>query len=65
MTGAPIVYALTIPTHAEHPATAAAFVRFLFSGEGQAVLRRHGFLLLDQPIVGGSGKPPAGVVPGH
>jgi molybdate/tungstate transport system substrate-binding protein len=65
MTGAPIVYAMTIPTRAEHAAAAAAFVRFVFSADGQAVLRQHGFLLLDQPMVGGPGKPPAGVVPGH
>jgi molybdate/tungstate transport system substrate-binding protein len=59
--GEPIVYALTIPTLAPHPRTAAAFVQFLFSGEGQAILEANGFTLLDQPQVAGPGKPPAGV----
>jgi molybdate/tungstate transport system substrate-binding protein len=59
--GEPIVYALTIPTLAPHPRTAAAFVQFLFSGEGQAILNANGFTLLDQPQVAGPGKPPAGV----
>ena len=43
--GEPILYALTIPRAAPHPATAAAFVRFVLSPEGQAILRRSGFLL--------------------
>jgi molybdate/tungstate transport system substrate-binding protein len=45
--GEPIAYALTIPTAAAHPVTAAAFVRFLFSPEGQAVLKANGFTTLE------------------
>ncbi len=60
--GAPIVYALTIPTAAPHPTVAEAFVRFVFGPEGQEVLRRHGFLVQDRPSVGGPGQPPAGLV---
>lgn len=45
--GAPIVYTLTIPTAAPDPALAEAFVRFVFSPEGQAILRRHGFTVPD------------------
>lgn len=59
----PIAYALTIPTRAPDPATAAAFVRFLLSPDGQAILRRHGFMLLERPIIGGPGRLPAGVLP--
>lgn len=59
--GEPIVYALTIPTGAPHPHTAAAFVRFVFSPEGQAILRDNGFTLLDKPLLGGPGKPPSGL----
>jgi molybdate/tungstate transport system substrate-binding protein len=59
--GEPIVYALTIPTEAPHPRTAAAFVRFLFSPEGQAILRANGFSLLDRPLLSGPGKPPSGL----
>ena len=59
--GEPIVYALTIPTAAPHPQTAEAFVRFVFSPEGQAVLKKNGFTVLEQPLLGGPEKPPAGL----
>ena len=59
--GEPIVYALTIPTAAPHPHTARAFVRFVFSPEGQAILGDNGFMLLDKPLLGGPGRPPAGL----
>ncbi len=59
--GEPIVYALTIPLEAPHPATAAAFVRFVLSGEGQGIMRANGFVPLARPVVDGPGKPPAGV----
>jgi molybdate/tungstate transport system substrate-binding protein len=59
--GEPIVYALTIPLHAPHPETAQAFVRFIFSPEGQAILQSGGFTLLDKPVVSGPGKPPGGL----
>jgi molybdate/tungstate transport system substrate-binding protein len=59
--GEPIVYALTIPTAAPHPQTAAAFVRFLLSAEGQSILRANGFTLLENPVLAGPGKPPPGL----
>jgi molybdate/tungstate transport system substrate-binding protein len=59
--GEPIVYALTIPTAAPHPGTAEAFVRFVFSPEGQAILKANGFTVLEKPLLGGSGKPPTGL----
>jgi molybdate/tungstate transport system substrate-binding protein len=59
--GEPIVYALTIPAKAPHREVAAAFVRFLFSQEGQAILRTNGFNVLDRPLLGGPGKPPSGL----
>ena len=59
----PIEYALTIPTGAPNRVAAEAFVRFVFSPEGAAILQRHGFTLLDRPIVGGTGLPPAGLLP--
>jgi len=61
--GEPIVYALTIPTRAPNPAAAQAFVRFVFSPEGQGILARHGFQLLDHPVVNGPGHPPTGILP--
>lgn len=59
--GEPIVYALTIPTAAPHPRTAGAFVRFVFSSEGQAILKTNGFTVLEKPLLGGPGKPPSGL----
>ena len=59
--GEPIVYALTIPTAAPHPQTAAAFVRFVLSPEGQSILTANGFTLLDKPVLAGPGKPPPGL----
>lgn len=41
--GEPILYALTIPTRAPHPALARAFVAFVRSSEGIAILQRAGF----------------------
>lgn len=59
--GEPIVYALTIPSAAAHPQAAEAFVRFLFSPEGQAVLKANGFTVLEKPLLAGPEKPPAGL----
>jgi molybdate/tungstate transport system substrate-binding protein len=59
--GEPIVFALTIPGAAQHPAAAEAFVRYVFSPEGQVVLRNSGFTVMERPLFGGPGKPPDGV----
>jgi molybdate/tungstate transport system substrate-binding protein len=59
--GEPIVYALTIPKRAPHPRTAQAFVRFVFSPDGQAILKANGFRLLEKPLLGGPERPPAGL----
>jgi molybdate/tungstate transport system substrate-binding protein len=55
--GEPIVYALTIPTGAPHPAVAAAFARFVLSADGRAILERNGFVLPPTPELAGPGKP--------
>jgi molybdate/tungstate transport system substrate-binding protein len=54
--GEPILYALTIPKAAPHPEMARAFVAFVLSTAGQAILREAGFVVLDRPVV--VGKPP-------
>ncbi len=59
--GAPIAYALTIPKRAEHRESAVAFVRFVFSPEGQAILEQNGFMLLEKPLLGGPERPPPGL----
>ena len=55
--GAPIVYALSIPTAAANQAAAADFARFLLSDDGRAAMRREGLDVLDEPIVTGTGVP--------
>ncbi len=42
MRGEPMVYGITIPTGAPNPAAALAFVRFLLSPAGRAVMERNG-----------------------
>ncbi|HEU4682767.1 MAG TPA: extracellular solute-binding protein [Gemmatimonadales bacterium] len=59
--GEPIVYALTIPRAAAHPGTAREFVRFVFSPEGQSILRANGFIVLEKPVLGGPERPPDGL----
>jgi molybdate/tungstate transport system substrate-binding protein len=59
--GEPIVYALTIPSAAPHPAAALAFVRFILSEEGRATLTADGLTAVTPPVIGGPGKPPPGV----
>jgi molybdate/tungstate transport system substrate-binding protein len=61
MTGAPIVYAFTIPARAPNPPAGIGFARFLLSADGQAIFRKHGFLTIEAPMVGGPGKPPPGI----
>lgn len=59
--GEPIAYALTIPAAARHPRTAEAFVRYVFSSEGQAIIKANGFTVLEKPLLAGPGRPPAGL----
>jgi molybdate/tungstate transport system substrate-binding protein len=59
--GEPIVYALSIPRAAPHPETARAFVRFIFSPPGQVILKSNGFVVLEQPLLGGPERPPTGL----
>lgn len=55
--GMPIRYGISIPRAAPHPAQAEAFVRYLLSRDGQAVLRAEFLDALAQPIVMGAGAP--------
>jgi molybdate/tungstate transport system substrate-binding protein len=53
ITGAPILYALAIPTSAPNTAAARSFVQWLLGPAGRDVLARNGFNVLDRPIVHG------------
>lgn len=58
--GAPILYGLTIPRSAPHPELARAFVRFVISPAGQAILARSGLTPLERSRAYGRvpGNPP-------
>ncbi|HEV8358375.1 MAG TPA: extracellular solute-binding protein [Gemmatimonadales bacterium] len=53
--GEPIVYAMTIPAAAPHPALAKGFVRFVLGEEGRKILAGAGFRLLSKPGFTGAG----------
>ncbi|MBW7933081.1 MAG: extracellular solute-binding protein [Gemmatimonadaceae bacterium] len=55
--GRPIVYALSIPVGAPHPAIAEQFVRYLFSADGRRVLRQQGLDAFESPVIVGAGAP--------
>jgi len=59
--GRAIELAVSVPRAAPHPEVAQAFLRFLVSADGQAVLRQAGLLTVDPPEV--SGTPPPGLLP--
>jgi molybdate/tungstate transport system substrate-binding protein len=55
--GEPIVYGLSIPSRAPHPALASEFVAFLLSDEGKRLLRSAKLDALDEPVLVGTGAP--------
>jgi molybdate/tungstate transport system substrate-binding protein len=52
-TGSPIIYAITIPTNAANPQAAEAFVNFLISSQGQAIMQKDGFVPINPAIADG------------
>ena len=56
--GKPIIYAVTIPTNAEHPAPAARFVAFLLGPEGRAIMAKDGFGTMQKPHAAGLDQMP-------
>jgi molybdate/tungstate transport system substrate-binding protein len=57
MRGAPILFALTIPLHAENRALAERFVEYLLAPEGRRVLQAQHLDALDRPLTVGTGAP--------
>jgi molybdate/tungstate transport system substrate-binding protein len=57
--GAPIAFALSIPVNAPHSAAAAKFIAYLFSADGQRVLRAAKLDVLATPVITGTGAPDA------
>ncbi|MEO6445025.1 MAG: extracellular solute-binding protein [Gemmatimonadaceae bacterium] len=58
MLGAPIRYGLSIPVGAQHPSAAQAFLSFLYSADGQRVLRQEFLDATGAPRFVGTGVPP-------
>jgi molybdate/tungstate transport system substrate-binding protein len=56
--GQPIVYGISIPARAPHPALAARFLAWMLSADGRRVLRAAELDALDHPVLVGTGAPP-------
>jgi molybdate/tungstate transport system substrate-binding protein len=65
VTGQPIVYAMSIPVHAPHPAAAARFASLLLSARGRAWLRAAHVDALDAPVFVGDSVPATVRATGH
>ncbi len=61
--GEPILYAVTIPSAAPHPELARAFVQFVLSDSGHAILRQAGFTVMSRPMLSGSAPAIPGLAP--
>lgn len=59
--GLPILFALTIPENAPHPALAEEFLKFMFSPAGQQIMTKNYLTLISPPLVSGIEKAPAGL----
>ena len=57
MRGAPILFGLSIPLHAEHAALAERFVAYALSPAGQRVLRSQHLDAIERPYIVGSDVP--------
>jgi ABC-type Fe3+ transport system substrate-binding protein len=57
MRGAPVLFGLSIPVHAQHPALAEQFVAFALSAEGRRIMRAQHLEALDAPYTVGSDVP--------
>ena len=56
--GRPILFGVSVPRTAPHPASAERFVAYLLSEDGRRILRQAAFDALDEPLFVGSGVPP-------
>lgn len=57
--GGAIVYTVTIPTNAPNPAGGIAFIKYLLSANGEALLKKHGLPPLTIRVSGDTGAVPA------
>jgi len=63
--GAPILFAVTVPSIAPHAAAGTRFVAYLLSADGRRILRANHFDALSSPFVAGTGAPAVLEAPAH
>jgi len=63
LTGKPIIYGLTIPSTAPDAALGQAFVRFVLSPAGQAIMASEGFVSITPALASSQSKIPAAIQP--
>jgi molybdate/tungstate transport system substrate-binding protein len=63
LTGKPIIYGLTVPTTAPDAALGQAFVKFVLSSKGQAIMASEGFVSIKPALASSQTKVPATVKP--
>jgi molybdate/tungstate transport system substrate-binding protein len=63
LTGKPIIYGLTIPSNAPDAALGQAFVKFVLSAKGQAIMAREGFVSITPALASSQSKIPASIRP--
>jgi molybdate/tungstate transport system substrate-binding protein len=59
LTAKPIIYGLTIPSTAPDAALAQKFIAFVLSGQGQAIMRGNGFVVISPALASSQAKVPA------
>jgi molybdate/tungstate transport system substrate-binding protein len=63
LTGKPIIYGLTVPTTAPDATLGQAFVKFVLSSKGQAIMASEGFVSIKPALASSQAKVPATVKP--
>jgi len=63
LSGKPIIYGLTIPTNAPDAALGQAFVKFVLSAKGQAIMASEGFVSITPALASSQSKIPALIQP--
>jgi molybdate/tungstate transport system substrate-binding protein len=59
VTGKPIIYGLTVPSHAPNSALGEQFVAFVLSPSGQAIMRTNGFVVISPALASSTTAIPA------
>jgi molybdate/tungstate transport system substrate-binding protein len=63
LTGKPIIYGLTIPATAPDAALGRAFIKFVLSAKGQAIMTSEGFVSITPSLASSQARIPASIRP--